>query len=96
VLLLTGHYVKALVLLGLGTALIGTVDNIVRPLMIHQSVHLHPMLVFFALLGGVQLFGVPGLFVGPIILSVTAALIVMLREDLASRGKDRNPEEAAA
>lgn len=84
-LALTGHLGKAAILAGLGMAVIGTIDNVVRPLIIHRSVRLHPVLVFFALLGGVQLFGVLGLFVGPVILSVTAALVMMLHEDLAGK-----------
>lgn len=85
VLLLTGHVVKGIVLLGLGTAVIGTVDNIVRPLIIHRSVRLHPLLVLFSILGGLRLLGVLGLFVGPVILSVTAALLHMLRTDMAAQ-----------
>lgn len=84
VLLLTGHFVKAAILLGLGVGLIGTIDNIVRPLIIHKGLRLHPIFVFFSLLGGVQLFGVLGLFVGPVVLSVAAALVLMLREDLVA------------
>ena len=83
-LLITGHFVKALILLALGAGLIGTIDNIVRPLIIYKSLQLHPMLVFLSLLGGVQLFGVLGLFVGPVVLSVAAALVLMLREDLTT------------
>jgi predicted PurR-regulated permease PerM len=83
VLLLTGHFVKALILLAAGVAVIGTVDNIVRPLIIGKTVRLHPLFVFFALLGGVRLFGVLGLFVGPVILSFTAALLMIVREHLA-------------
>ena len=83
VLALTGHLGKAAILAGMGMAVIGMVDNIVRPLIIHRSVRLHTVFVLFALLGGVQLFGVLGLFVGPVILSVTAALVTMLHDDLA-------------
>ena len=83
-LLITGHFVKALILLALGAGLIGTTDNIVRPLIIYKSLQLHPILVFLSLLGGVQLFGVLGLFVGPVVLSVAAALVLMLREDLTT------------
>jgi predicted PurR-regulated permease PerM len=87
VLLLTGHFVKAAILLGLGAGLIGTIDNVVRPLIIHKSLRLHPIFVFFSLLGGVQLFGVLGLFVGPVVFSVAAALVLMVREDLAALEK---------
>lgn len=83
-LLITGHFVKALILLALGVGLIGTIDNIVRPLIIYKSLQLHPILVFFSLLGGVQLLGVLGLFVGPVVLSVAAALVLMLRQDLST------------
>lgn len=96
VLLLTGHFVKATILLALGVAVIGTIDNIVRPLIVHKSLRLHAVFVFFALLGGVQLFGVLGLFVGPVIVSVTAALLMMLREDLASRNHPESPAEPTA
>jgi predicted PurR-regulated permease PerM len=85
VLALTGHLGKAAILAAVGMAVIGTVDNIVRPLIIHRSVRLHTVFVLFALLGGVQFFGVLGLFVGPVILSVAAALVTMLHEDLAGK-----------
>lgn len=94
-LLLTGHYVKAAILLGLGVAVIGTVDNVVRPLIIHKSLRLHPILVLFSILGGVQLFGILGLFIGPVILSVTAALLGMLQQDLAGKGEDPHSDESA-
>src|SRR6476469_6244349 len=85
VLGLMGHFGRVAILAGVGMGVIGTVDNIVRPLIIHRSVRLHAMFVLFALLGGVQLFGVLGVFVGPVILSVTAALVTMLHEDLVSK-----------
>jgi predicted PurR-regulated permease PerM len=84
VLLLTGHVVKGILLLLIGSLVIGTVDNIVRPLIVRKSVRLHTLFVFFSLLGGLQAFGVLGLFVGPVILSVTAALLGMLQQDLGS------------
>lgn len=81
-LLLTGHVWKAIILLGLGMAVIGTVDNIVRPIIVQKGVRVHPILVFFSLLGGVRLFGALGLFVGPVIVSVTAALLQMFKQDI--------------
>ena len=63
-----------------GIAIVGQVDNIVRPYVISQRSNMHPLLVFFSLLGGVKAFGVMGLFVGPVILSVTIVVFEMLRE----------------
>jgi hypothetical protein len=41
----------------------------------------HPLYVFFALLGGVQAFGVLGLFVGPAVLALATSLFSLVREE---------------
>ena len=61
----------------------GTADNIVRPLVIARQVKLHPLLLLFALIGGVQEFGFVGLFIGPVVMSVMIALVDMLREEFS-------------
>src|SRR6266550_2462182 len=76
----TAQWGKALFLLVYGTGVISTADNVVRPLVLSGRVKLNTLLVFFSLLGGVQAFGIVGLFVGPIIVSVAAALVGMLAE----------------
>lgn len=96
VLLLTGHFVKAAILLGLGAGLISMIDNIVRPLITHKGLRLHPIFVFLSLLGGVQMFGILGLFVGPVVLSVAAALVLMVREDLMALEKAQATTEPPA
>jgi len=78
----TGHLWKGIVLILWGSVVVGTIDNIIRPLVIGSKVELHPLLLLFALLGGVQVFGFIGIFIGPVILSVIAALTDMLREEL--------------
>jgi predicted PurR-regulated permease PerM len=40
------------------------------------------------LLGGLQVFGFIGIFIGPVVISVIAALINMLREELTASSKD--------
>lgn len=85
VLLLTGHVWKGLILLAWGAGVVGVADNFVRPLIISERVRLHTLYVFFALLGGLKVFGVMGVFVGPVILSVATALLGMLRQDIAAR-----------
>lgn len=78
-LLLNGHWVKALILLTWGAAFVGQVDVVVRPYVIGARVKVHTFLIFFALLGGVEAFGIVGIFVGPVILSVTLGLLDMLK-----------------
>jgi predicted PurR-regulated permease PerM len=78
-LLLNGHWVKALILLIWGAAVVGQVDVVVRPYVVSARVKVHTLLIFFALLGGVEAFGIVGIFVGPVILSVTLAVLDMLK-----------------
>jgi predicted PurR-regulated permease PerM len=78
-LILSGHWVKAVLLLIWGAAVVGQVDVVVRPYVVSAHVKVHTLLVFFALLGGVDAFGIIGIFVGPVILSVTLAVLDILR-----------------
>jgi len=80
ILMAGGHWWKGLILLGFGGAIIGQIDNVIRPYVISERAKLHTLLVFFALLGGVKAFGVMGLFVGPVVLSATLVVLEMLQE----------------
>jgi predicted PurR-regulated permease PerM len=87
-LMATGHLWKGIILILWGGLVVGTIDNIIRPLVIGSKVELHPLLLLFALLGGLQVFGFIGVFVGPVVISVIAALINILREELAASPED--------
>jgi predicted PurR-regulated permease PerM len=80
-LLATGSWGKAIFMAAWGAGLISTADNVVRPLVLSGRVKLHTLLIFFSLLGGVRAFGIIGLFVGPIIVSVAMALLQILEEE---------------
>jgi predicted PurR-regulated permease PerM len=90
-LMATGHLWKGIALIVWCSLVVGTVDNIIRPLVLGSKVELHPLLLLFALLGGLQVFGFVGIFIGPIVISVIAPLIEMLREELASSYGDAPP-----
>ena len=75
-LILTGYLGKGIILLVLGSGVIGLVDNFVRPLIIEgKSEGMHLLLVFFSLAGGLILFGPSGLVLGPL---VSALLVTFL------------------
>jgi predicted PurR-regulated permease PerM len=77
-LLTMAHWGAAIFLLAYGTAVISMADNIVRPLVLSGRVKMNTLVIFFSLLGGVQAFGIIGLFIGPITISLTVALVKML------------------
>jgi predicted PurR-regulated permease PerM len=80
-LLATGSWVKALILVGWCAGVVGLIDNFLRPLLIRGRVEMHTLLVFFAVFGGVNVFGFLGLIVGPVIVAVTTTLLGLLRDE---------------
>ena len=80
---ITGHAWKGVILLAWGAGAVGQIDNLVRPYVISGRAKMHPLLVFFALLGGAKAFGVLGLFIGPVVLSLALVVFEMLHEENA-------------
>jgi len=79
-LFISGRWGKGLILLFWSAAVVAQVDHLLRTWVISQRANMHPLLMFFALLGGVKAFGALGLFIGPVVVSVTLVALAMLRE----------------
>jgi len=80
VLAATGHPTKAAILVGWGVLVIGTIDNFLRPSLIGSRAKLHDLVVFFAVLGGLKMFGLIGFVLGPVIVAVGIGLLDAFRE----------------
>ncbi len=78
-LALTGHWAKAVMLAVWGTLVIGMVDNFLRPKLVGSRTRLHELLIFFAVLGGLNVFGVLGVVLGPVVVAITLALVDVYR-----------------
>lgn len=74
-LALQGSPGKALILILWGLMVVGTIDNLLRPILIGRRLKLHTVLAFISLVGGLLLFGAAGLILGPVILTVTRVLL---------------------
>jgi predicted PurR-regulated permease PerM len=57
-------------------AIVGTLDNFLRPVLIRKGADLPFILILAGVLGGMLAFGLIGLFVGPVVLAVTYTLLV--------------------
>ncbi len=67
-LYLTGHPIKGTILVALGLGLIGTVDNLLRPIFARfGSLKMPTFLLFVAIFGGLAAFGTWGALLGPLI-----------------------------
>jgi predicted PurR-regulated permease PerM len=73
-LLSTGHVGNGVGLLLYCAVLVYPADNVVRPILISSSVSVPFLLVMFGALGGLQAFGLMGLFLGPVVLAIGLAL----------------------
>ncbi|MEK4032399.1 HAD-IC family P-type ATPase [Methylocystis sp. IM3] len=79
VLALDGHWTKAIILASWGALVVGTVDNFLRPLLMSGRLKIHTFTTFISLVGGLNLFGAPGLILGPVAATVTIALLSLWR-----------------
>jgi len=57
------------------TVVVGTLDNVLRPVLIKKGANLPLLLVFSGVVGGLVAFGLIGIFVGPVILAVAYTLL---------------------
>jgi predicted PurR-regulated permease PerM len=92
ILAATGHAAKAV---GLGVfcaAVVGSIDNLLRPILVGRDTQMHALMILFGTLGGIIMFGVVGVIIGPII----AALFVTVWDIYGLAFKDVLPAVAAS
>lgn len=82
-LLIIGHWPQAIVLTVWGTLLISGIDNFLRPKLVGDRVGLSELVMFFALLGGLQTFGLLGIVIGPVFFAVAASILDVLSDEPA-------------
>ena len=79
-LAMTGHWPQATLLAVWGTFVVSGIDNIVRPRLVAGRVGLSELAMFFALLGGLSVFGGLGVVLGPVAFATVAAIVDTLRQ----------------
>jgi predicted PurR-regulated permease PerM len=71
----TGHSARAIILIAICGALGATIDNILRPVLLGGRASLNGLLVFISVLGGIAVFGVLGVVLGPIVVATTVGIV---------------------
>jgi len=84
ILAIKGSWIKALVLVGFSSIVIGSIDNVLRPRLVGQDTQMSDLLILLSTLGGIAVFGAIGFIVGPII----AALFVTIWEIFGKAYRD--------
>ncbi|QDT30772.1 AI-2E family transporter [Gimesia panareensis] len=88
-LLYQGHWGAAIFLILVGTLVVGTMDNIIRTYVLQSDAKLHPLLAFVSVLGGLQMMGLWGVFIGPIVASCLHALVQIFNTELRAFSKEK-------
>jgi predicted PurR-regulated permease PerM len=74
-LLLTGQVARGVALIAVGAGVVGIIDNILRPILLSGRTQMNGLLVFISLLGGLAVFGLLGLVLGPIIMATSISFV---------------------
>jgi predicted PurR-regulated permease PerM len=76
ILVFSGAVAKGVGLFIFCALVVGSVDNLLRPVLVGKDTQMHELMIFFGTLGGIFMFGMVGVIIGPII----AALFVTIWE----------------
>lgn len=74
-LVLTGEVGRGIALIAIGAGVVGLIDNVLRPVLMSGRTQMNGLLVFISLLGGLAVFGLLGLVLGPIIMATTISFV---------------------
>jgi len=89
VICFTQSIAKGIVFLIVSGICISFLDNFLRPLFLKDRIHVHPLIIFFAILGGLKFFGINGLILGPMIV----ILFFTVLDLLVSTKEENLPQE---
>lgn len=93
-LALDGYWAQATVLIVWGMLVVGTVNNILYPILVSRKLKLHTIVAFIALAGGILVYGASGIILGPLTLTMSAFLLHLWR--LKVNGYRKNIREPTA
>lgn len=80
-----GEYVAAIGLTIWAATAVGLIDNFLHPILVGKGMRVHPFFIFFAVIGGITLFGMAGFVLGPLVIALLFALLDIFREEMGER-----------
>ena len=78
VLFFTVSKVKGILFFIVAGTVISLLDNILRPLILKDTIKIHPLLIFFSLLGGVKVLGFKGVILGPMAIIIFFTVLELI------------------
>ena len=86
--IVTGQPMTAILLALYCGGVVSTIDNVIKPLVLHGQSNLHPLLALMSVLGGVKALGPVGILIGPMLVAFVHALLVMVNKELRLLSND--------
>ncbi|HKM83848.1 MAG TPA: AI-2E family transporter [Candidatus Acidoferrum sp.] len=77
---INGHWGKALLMVAICGVVAGVLDNLVRPLFMRNRSRLNELMLFISILGGLEVFGMLGLVIGPTIMAAALGVFRVYME----------------
>ncbi len=71
----SGHWGKAALLTAWGTFVVSSIDNFLYPVLVGSQLRQHTVAILLAILGGVVIFGLPGVILGPLVFTIASTLV---------------------
>ncbi len=81
---------KGGILIILGVFIISTVDNFIKPYLIGTKAKIHTAIIIIGIFGGLKLFGLIGIFIGPLILTLLLAFFEIYKETGSKKKKKKS------
>jgi predicted PurR-regulated permease PerM len=90
-LMVSGHLGRGILLAVICSVIVGLVDNVIRPWMISGRAQMSGLIIFISVLGGVSVFGLLGIVLGPIIIATAASILELYMPSEPSRNAHSKP-----
>jgi len=81
IMVASGGYIKAAILVAFGVLVIGLIDNLLRPVLVGRDTRMPDYLILLSTLGGLAMFGISGFIIGPIIAALFLTLWGMFAKE---------------
>lgn len=85
-LFVIGSTAKGVILFVWSAFVVSLIDNFLRPLIVSGQTNIHPLLLFFSILGAVNVFGLIGIIAGPLIICIGQSIVEIYQDTLKNNG----------
>ncbi len=86
-LLMSGSTWEGVTVLAVGVVIISLIDNLLRPVLVAKEAQMSDVLILLSVLGGLSLFGIAGIIIGPVITAFFLSMWQLFEHDFAKELK---------